>query len=84
MNLAAVNSNIKCEFATAYSNKQLEEEYMINVCKISDFEVLSFEVRMKEKYLQSLLLDNISFLNHRNECGKKVVGCDLTKIHNLK
>lgn len=84
MDLAVVNSDIKCAFATAYANKRLEEEYMIKVCKTSILEVKSFEERMKQKYLQAFLLDNIQFLNYRGECGKKVTNCDLTKIHDLK
>lgn len=84
MGIAAINSDIKCEFATSYSNKKLEEEYMIKVCKTSILEVKSFEERMKEKFLLSFLLDNIAFLNYRDDCGKKVTNCDLTKIHNLK
>ncbi len=84
MVLAVDNSDIKCEFATAYANKRLEDEYMIKICATSILDVKSFEVRMKEKFLQALLLDNINFLNYRDECGKKVTNCDLNKIHSLK
>lgn len=84
MDLVAVNSDIKCVYATAYANKRLEDEYMIKLCSTSILDVKSFEVRMKEKYLQAFLLDNILFLNHRDECGRKVINCDLTKIHSLK
>ncbi len=84
MDLAAVNSDIKCAFASAYSSKRVEDEYMIELCNTSILEVKGFEERMKEKFLQAFLLDNILFLNYRDECGKKVINCNLTKIHNLK
>lgn len=84
MDIAVINSNIKCESATTFSNKRIENEYMIELCSNSTLEVKSFEERSKESFLLSILLDNISFLNYYDKCGKKVVNCNLTKIYNLK
>ncbi len=81
---AVVNSEIKCDFASLYYTKLLEEEYMIETCSKSPFHVKSFEERVKEKYLQSFLLTNVALLTTIDGCGKEVVSCDITKIHNLK
>lgn len=84
MEIAAINSDIKCQSATDFSNKRIEDEYMIELCSTSGLEVKSFDERSKENFILSLLLDNIQFLNYIDSCGKKVKNCDLTKIHNLK
>lgn len=85
MDIPAVNSNIKCESSTAFSNKRIEDEYMIELCSGSCLDVKSFDEISKEKYILAMLLDNIQFLNYRDKCtGKKVVNCNLNKIYNLK
>lgn len=84
MDIAVINSNIKCESATDFSNKRIEDDYMIELCSTTKLEVKEFDERAKENYILSLLLDNIAFLNYRDKCGKLVTNCNLNKIHNLK
>lgn len=83
-NVAATNSDIKCKFASLYSDKLVEDEYMIKVCNTSILDVKSFKERVREKYLHSFLLTNIGFLTTIDSCDKEVLSCDITKIYNLK
>lgn len=85
MDIALINSDIKCASANIFTSKRIEDEYMIKMCTNSLLEVKGFEERAKEYYILSTLLDNIQFLNYRDKrTGKKIVNCDLNKIHNLK
>ena len=82
--VAVTNSNIKCSFASLYSNKLIEDEYMINLCKTSILEVKTFKERVREKYLHSFLLNNMKFFISIDNCGNEVSSCDINKIYNLK
>lgn len=84
MDLAVINSEKKCTFATIMSNKLLAEEYMVEICKTSKLEVKTQEERLKENFLLSVLLENITFLNYRDCADKRIVNCDLNKIAHLK
>lgn len=85
MDITVINSDIKCASATAYSNKRIEDDYMIELCSTSLLEVKDFEERSKESFLLAMLVENIQFLNYRDKCtGKKITNCDLNKIYNLK
>ena len=84
MEIAVINSNIKCKSSTNFYNKKIEDDYMIKTCKTSILDVKTFEEKAKESFILSILLDNIQFLNYYDECGKKITNCDLTKISNLK
>lgn len=81
---ANVISNIKCDFATLYSNKLVEEEYLVKLCKTSVLNNKPFGQAVKEKQMFIYLLENIKFLNKLNEYGKEVINCDLNKIYNLQ
>ncbi len=76
-------NTLKCDVATLYSNKAVEEDYFIKLCKTSLLDG-SFEQTVKEKRLLIYLLENIRFLNKVNEYGKNIINCDLNKIYNLQ
>lgn len=77
-----INDN-KCSFSTKYHNKFIEEEYFVKLCKTSILDNKSFEEIVKEKYLIIYLLENINFLNFKDEYGRTITNCDLNKIYNL-
>lgn len=82
--VAVINSQIKCKFASLYSDKLIEDEYMIKLCNTSILDVKGFKERVREKYLHSLLLSALPLLTSQDSCGEDVVSCDITKIYNLK
>lgn len=82
--VSVINSNVKCEFASLYHDKFIEDEYMIKLCNTSILEVKSFEERVKEKYLHSFLLNNMKFFISIDNCGNEISSCDINKIYNLK
>lgn len=79
MNMDALTV-LKCEFAKKLLDAKIVEDYGVKDCNTGIFSSLE---KVDDIKLKIILLQNIKYLNKKDEFGRDVINCDLTKIKDL-